>query len=160
MTDFHLVWHVLSNLSVMIVEVEQEVSWGADLQGTERNGLGLLDVVDRHPFAFGDDVLAKGEFPAVESRLHLVHHIIYGAFAEKSYEQPGEEAGQPSSLARFRDVAFAAMFPLPNLGGNEKPVEEEKHPMLQPFEPFLPGNLVEGEDIDIDALVHLDMAEG
>lgn len=31
--------------------------------------------------------------------------------------------------------------------------------MLQLFEPLLLGNLVKGEDVDIDALMHLDMLE-
>ena len=52
------------------------------------------------------------------------------------------------------------MLPLPNLLGNKETVEEVEHLVLQPFEPLLLRNLVEGEDIDIDALVHLDMAEG
>ena len=122
--------------------------------------MGLHDVLDRYPFALGDDVLAKRELFVVEGRLHPIHYIIYSALAEQGYQQASEEAGQPSSLSRLWDVSLAAMLPLPNLGGNEEAVEEEDNSLLQPFEPLLPGNLVEGENIDVDALMHLDMSEG
>ena len=159
MADFHLIGDVLADLSVMVVEVEQEVARSADLQRTECNSLSLLDVFDGNSLALGDDILHFVKLLAVEHRLSPIHYIIYRAFAEDGDEQSCEEARQPTSLSGLRDVAFAAMFPLPNLCGDEETIKEENNFVLQLLEPLLLGNLVEGKDVDIDALVHLDMLE-
>ena len=160
MTYLHLVGYVFTDRAVMVIEVEQEVASCADLQGTECDGLRLLNIFDRHSLAFCDDVLAKGQVLMVESRLHLIHYYIYRAFADQGDEQPCEEARQPASLPRLWDVAMAAMLPLPNLCGYEEAIKEEDDFLLQLFKPSLPRYLVEGEDINVDALVHLDVAEG
>ena len=81
------------------------------------------------------------------------------AFAEERDEHPREQTGQPASLPWLRDVALAAMLPLPDLRGDEEAVEEEDGLLLQSLYPALPGYLVEGEDIDVDALMHLDVSE-
>ena len=159
MADFHLVGNVFYDFAVMVVEVEQEVTRSADLQGTECDDLRLLCIFYGEAFALSDDILAQRQILAIECRLNPIHYIIYSAFAEQSDEQSCKETRQPASLSGFRDVAFATMFPLPNLCGNEESVEEEEQVMLQLFEPLLLGNLVKGEDVDIDALVHLDMLE-
>lgn len=126
MTDFHLIGNILDYFPVMVVEVEQEVSRGVDLQRTKCNDLRLLCIFNGEALALCDDILAEGQILAVESRLNPIHYIIYSAFAEQSDEQSCKEARQPASLSGFRDVAFAAMFPLPNLCGNEESVEEEE----------------------------------
>ena len=159
MADIHFIGNVLPDLSVMIVQVEQEVSWSADLKRTKCYNLRLLDVFDRQMLALGDDVLHFAEFLAVERRLSPIHYIIYRAFAEDCDEQPREQARQPTSLSGLRNVAFATVLPLPNLLGDKEAVKEEEDFVLQPFEPLLLGNLVEGKDIDVDALMHLDMLE-
>ena len=159
MAHFHFIRNVLSNLSVMVVQVEQEVSWSTYLKRTKCYGLSLLYVFDGHSLAFGDDVLAKRQILAVKKRLHPIHYIIYGAFAEDCDEQSCEETRQPTPLSGLRNVTLSTMFPLPNLCGNKESVEEENDFVLQFFEPLLLGNLVEGKDVDIDALVHLDMLE-
>ena len=143
----------------MIVEVEQEVLWSVDLQRPECNNLRLPDVLDGQMLALCDDILHFLQASSVESRLHTIHYIIYSTFAENRDEQSSEEARQPASLPWLWDVALAAMLPLPNLLGNKEAVEEVEHLVLQPLEPLLLGYLVEGEDIDIDALMHLDMLE-
>ena len=51
------------------------------------------------------------------------------------------------------------MFPLPNLLGYEEAVKEENDFVLQSFEPSLLGYFVEGKDVDVDALMHLDVLE-
>ena len=91
MADFHLIRNVLSNLSVMVCEVEQEVSWSADLKRTKCYSLRFLDVFDRQMLALGDDVLHFVKLLAVEHRLSPIHYIIYGTFAEDCDEQPSEE---------------------------------------------------------------------
>ena len=143
----------------MVVKVEQEVARSTDLQRAKLNGLRLDDVLDRQMLASGDDVLHLVEPQTVEHRLHPIHYIIYMAFAEERDEQPREQAGQPASLPWLRDVALAAMFPLPDFRGDEEAVEEEDGLLLQLLEPTLLGYLVEGKDIDVDALVHLDVSE-
>ena len=159
MADFHLVGNVLANCSVMVYEVEQEIARSADLQRTECDGLRLLDVFDGKTLALGDDVLTLGQRLAVECRLHTIHYIIYRAFAEQGNEQSREETRQPTSLSRLRDVAFAAMFPLPNLLGYEEAIEEEEYFVLQLLEPTLLGYIVERKYVDVDALMHLDVLE-
>ena len=159
MADLHLVGNVLADCAVVVREVEQEVAGCADLQGAQCRGLRLLDVFDGQALALGDDVLAQGQRLAIECRLHPIHYIIYSAFAEQRDEQPREEARQPAPLSRLRNVALAAMLPLPYLLGYEEAVQEEEYVVLQPFEPSLPGYLVEGEYVDVDALMHLDMLE-
>ena len=141
----------------MVCEVEQEVSWSADLKRTKCDGLRFLDVLNRQMLALGNDVLHFVKFLAVEHRLSPIHYIIYGAFAEDCDEQPREQTRQPASLSGLRNVAFPTMFPLPNLLGDEETVEEENDFVLQLFKPPLLGNSVERKDIDIDALMHLDM---
>ena len=143
----------------MVVKVKQEVARSTDLQRAKLNGLRLDDVLDRQMLASGDDVLHLVEPRAVEHRLHPIHYIIYMAFAEERDEQPREQTWQPASLPWLRDVALAAMFPLPDFRGDEEAVEEEDGLLLQLLKPTLPGYLVEREDIDVDALVHLDVAE-
>lgn len=119
----------------------------------------MLDVFDGHSLALGDDVLAQGKVLAVEERLHLIHYFIYKAFAEQSDKQSREETRQPASLSWLRNVTFATMFPLPNLLGYEETIKEEKDVVLQSFEPLLLGNLVEGKDVDVNTLMHLDVLE-
>ena len=159
MADFHFIRNVLSNLSVMVVQVEQEVSWSTNLKRTKCYDLSLLYVLDGNSLTLSDNVLAKRQVLTVEKRLRPIHYIIYGTFAEDCDEQSCEETRQPASLSRLRNVALSTMLPLPNLCGNEEAVEEENDFVLQFFEPLLLGNLVEGKDVDIDALVHLDMLE-
>ena len=159
MTDFHFIRNVLSNLSVMVVQIKQKVPWSTYLKRTKFYGLSLFYAFDGNSLALGDNVLAKRQVLIVEKRLHPIHYIIYGAFAEDCDEQSCEETRQPASLSRLRNVALSTMLPLPNLCGNEEAVEEENDFVLQFFEPLLLGNLIEGKDIDIDALVHLDVLE-
>ena len=180
-TYLHLVGNVLTDRAIMIVKVEQEVARSFYLQRAKLNGLCLLNICYGKPLAFCDNVLhllllapcllllapcslLLAPCPLlhapIKCRLHLIHYIIYSAFAEQGYKQAGEEARQPASLPRFGDVAMAAMLPLPYLCSNEETVEEEDNFMLQSFEPPLPRYLVERKDIDIDALVHLDVTEG
>ena len=159
MADFHFIGNVLSNLSVMVVQVEQEVPWSANLKRTKCNSLSLLDVFDGNSLALSNDVLAKRQVLTVEKSLHPIHYIIYGAFAEDCDEQPSEETRQPTSLPWLRNVALSTMFPLPNLCGNKEAIQEENDFLLQPFEPLLLGYFVEGKDVDINALMHLDVLE-
>lgn len=159
MADFHFIGNVLSNLSVMVVQVEQEVSWSANLKRTKCYGLSLLYVFDGNSLALSNDVLAKRQVLTVEKSLHPIHYIIYGAFAEDCDEQSCKKTWQPTPLSRLRNVTLSTMFPLPNLLGDEESVEKEDNLVLQFFEPLLLGNLVEGKDIDINALMHLDVLE-
>ena len=51
------------------------------------------------------------------------------------------------------------MLPLPYLLGYEEAVQEEEYVVLKSLEPSLLGYPVEGKDIDVDALMHLNMLE-
>ena len=86
MTDFHLVWNVLPDLSVVIVQVEKEVLGCLDLQRTELHSLGLSDIFDGQMFALGDDVLDFAQILSVEHRLHLIHYYIYKALAKQGHQ--------------------------------------------------------------------------
>lgn len=159
MADFHLVGNVLADCAVVIVQVEQEVAGRFDLQRAECHGLRRLDVLDGQMLALRDDVLHLVELQAVEHRLHPIHYIIYKAFREDSNEQSRHQTRQPAALPGHRDVTLAAMLPLPYLRSDEESVERLEERVLQAFEPSLPGYLVEGEYVDEDALVHLDVPE-
>lgn len=159
MADLHLVGNILPDRAIVIVQVEQQVSWCTDLQRTQCHGLRLLDVGDGQMLASGDDVLHLVQISAIEERLHTIHHFIYNPFAKQRYEQPSEETRQPTSLARLWYVAPSAVLPLPYLLGYKQSVQEENHLMLQPLEPLLPRNLVERKDVDKDTLMHVDMLE-
>ena len=91
MTYLHFIGNVLANRAVVIIEVKQEVARSTNLQRTQSNGLRLLDILDRHPLALGDDILhlirvlmvpQKRQVPTIESGLNPIHYIIYSVLAQ------------------------------------------------------------------------------
>ena len=76
MTYLHLIGDVLADGTVVVIEVEQEISRSADLQRAKLNLLRLFYIFDRNSLAFGDDIFAKLQRLAIEGSLHLIHYFI------------------------------------------------------------------------------------